>query len=124
MDKDEHYAITQERTKFLTKIGFFFGIVIIGPIAIFLMIWFSFHTFFPNETELMVSQSPHNKNKIEIIRKEDFPDPTLHIHYDNEHIVKTKLPDHISVEWKNDYEANIIFTKQGKEPDIVNITFN
>lgn len=76
MDKDDHYDITRKRKKLLTKTGFFFWIVIIVPIAIFLTIWFPFHTFFPNETQLMVSHSLNNKNEIEIIRKEDFPDPS------------------------------------------------
>lgn len=124
MDKDDHYDITRKRKKLLTKTGFFFWIVIIVPIAIFLTIWFPFHTFFPNETQLMVSHSLNNKNEIEIIRKEDFPDPTLHIHYNDEHIVKTKLPDDISAEWENDHEASLILTIQGKEPNTVNITFN
>lgn len=37
--------------------------------------------------------------------------------------MKTKLSDNISVERKNDYEANVILAKQGREPEIVKVEF-
>lgn len=123
MNRNGDYIEGREKTKFLTKIGCFFGTVIIGPLVILLITWILYHTFFPNETQLMVSESPNNKNKIEIVRIEDFPDPTIKINYDNKYILKTKLPDNISVEWKNDHEANVILSKQGREPDIIKVEF-
>ena len=124
MDWNENHLVGREKTKLFTKIGCFYGIVIIGPLVILLLIWSFIHTFFPNETELVVSHSPNNINKIEIIRVEEFPAPILRIKYDNKYITKTKLPDDISVEWKNDFEANVILTKYGREPAIVKVEFN
>lgn len=94
-----------------------------GILIITLIIWLLYHVFVPKETQLMVSDSPNNKNKIEIVRVEDFPDPTLRINYDNNSIMKTKLPNDISVEWRNDYEADVILAKQGRKPDIVKVEF-
>ncbi len=78
---------------------------------------------YSEETRLKVSYSPNNINAIEIIRKDNFPDPTIRINYDNKSIMKTKIPADISVEWKNDYEAFVILTMQGREPQVVNIEF-
>lgn len=122
MDWNDNYVEEREKTKLLTKIGCFWAIFI-GSLVTLLIIWFLFQTFFPNETQLMLSHSPNDKNKIEIVRIEDFPDPTLRINYDNKSIMKTKLPDNISVEWTNDYEADIFLTKQGREPDVVKVEF-
>ncbi|WP_339148980.1 MULTISPECIES: hypothetical protein [unclassified Sutcliffiella] len=113
----------REETKFYTKIGCFFGVVIIGLLIIAFIIGISYRVFVPSEIQLMVSDSPNNKNKIEIVRVEDFPDPTLRINYDNNSIIKTNLPDDISIEWKNDYEANVILVRQGQEPDVVKVEF-
>lgn len=114
----------REETMFYTKIGCFFGIVIIVLLIIALVIWISYRVFVPSEVQLMVSDSPNNKNKIEIVRVEDFPDPTLRINYDNNSVIKTNLPDDISIEWENDYEANVILVRQGQEPDIVKVEFH
>ncbi|RDW16598.1 hypothetical protein CWR48_16295 [Oceanobacillus arenosus] len=113
----------REKTKFYTKIGCFFGIVIIGLLIIALIIWISYRVFVPREIQLLVSDSPNNKNKIEIVRVEDFPNPTLRINYDKNSIIKTNLPDDISIEWKNDYEANVTLVRQGQEPDVVKVEF-
>lgn len=123
MDWNADYREAQEKTKLLTKMGCFFGIVIIGLLVISLLIWFLYHLFVPMETQLMVSESPNNKNKIEIVRRDDFPDPTLRVYYDNKSIMKTKLPDDISVEWNNDYEATVFLAKQGRETDIIKVEF-
>lgn len=123
MDWNTDYMEEQEKTKFATKIGCCFGIVLIGILIIALVICLLYNIFIPNETQLIVSDSPNNKNKIEIVRIEDFPDPTLRINYDNNSIMKTKLPDDISVEWISDYEADVILTKQGRETDIVKVEF-
>jgi len=37
--------------------------------------------------------------------------------------MKTTIPDNISVQWDNDFEANVILNKQGREPGIVKIEF-
>ncbi len=123
MNWNTDYMVEQEKTKFATKIGCCSGIVLIGIFIIALVIWLLYNIFIPNETQLIVSDSPNNKNKIEIVRIEDFPDPTLRINYDNNSIMKTKLPDDISVEWISDYEADVILTKQGSETDIVKVEF-
>src|SRR5699024_6558264 len=123
MDWNADYIEEREKTKFATKTGCFFGIVIMGILIITLIIWLLYHVFVPNESQLIVSDSPNNKNKIEIVSVEDFPDPTLRINYDNNSIMKTKLPNDISVEWRNDYEADVILAKQGRKPDIVKVEF-
>lgn len=123
MDWNTDYMEEQEKIKFTTKIGCCFGVVLIGILMIALVAWLLYNIFIPNETQLLVSDSPNNKNKIEIVRIDDFPDPTLRINYDDNSIMKTKLPDEISVEWINDDEANVILTKQGRETDIVKVEF-
>ncbi|MEK3886183.1 hypothetical protein [Bacillus sp. FSL K6-3431] len=120
MEWNDDYIEDIEKTKFLTKIGCLFWIII-GTLVILLITWNLYHTIYP--IQLMVSHSPTNKNKIEIVRIEDFPDPTLRINYDNKQITKTTLADKISIEWKNDYEANVMLTKHEREPDIVKIEF-
>lgn len=112
--------VEQEKTKLLTKIGCLFWVVITGLLIIFVVAWY---ISYPQETQLKVSHSPNNINSIEIIKKDDFPDPTIRVNYDDKSIMKTKIPDKIDVEWKNDYKAVVILTRQGREPDIVNIEF-
>lgn len=124
MDWNDDPIVVREKTKLFTKIGCFFGIVIIGPLVIILLAWSFFHTFFPTEKELLISHSPNQINKIEIVQIEEFPDPILRIKYDDKFITKTKLPDDITVEWAHDYEANVILTKHGRKPDIVSVEFN
>lgn len=123
MDENVDYLEAQEKTKLLTIIGCFFGIVIIGLLMLSLLIWFLYYLFVPRETQLIISESPNNKNKIEIVKRDDFPDPTLRIYYDNKSIMKTKLPDDISVEWDNDYEANVVLITHGRQTDIVKVVF-
>ncbi|WP_035341597.1 hypothetical protein [Halalkalibacter hemicellulosilyticus] len=119
MDWNDNY-LEREKTKLLTKIGCLFGVVILGLLAILVVVWYISNT---QETQLKVSHSPNNINSIEIVKKNDFPDPTLRINYDNRSIMKTKIPDKISVEWEDDYKAIVILTKKGRETDIVNIEF-
>lgn len=76
-----------------------------------------------DETQLKVSHSPNNINTIEVLKKDDFPDPTIRIKYDDKSIMKTTIPDTVSVQWNNDSEAKVILTKQGREPSIVEIKF-
>lgn len=38
-------------------------------------------------------------------------------------MIKTNLPDDISIEWKKDYEANVTLVRQGQEPDVVKVEF-
>ncbi|WP_062349899.1 hypothetical protein [Bacillus kwashiorkori] len=121
MDWNDNDVLDQEKTKLLTKIGCFLGIVILGIFAILIPAWLYFS--YPDETQLMVSHSPNNINTIEVVKTDDFPDPTIRIYYDDKHITKTKLPNDISVEWINDYEANVILKKQKREPEIVYIEF-
>ena len=117
--KDNHH-VEREKTKFLSKIGCFFSVVTLGIFVILIVAWFISSS---QETQLKVSQSPNKTNSIEIVKKDDFPDPTIVINYDNKSIMKTKIPDKITVEWKNDYEAIVILTKQGREPETVRLKF-
>lgn len=120
MDWNDNGNVDVEKAKFLTKIGCFIWIVL-GILFFFVPAWLYFS--YSEETRLKVSYSPNNINAIEIIRKDNFPDPTIRINYDNKSIMKTKIPADISVEWKNDYEAFVILTMQGREPQVVNIEF-
>lgn len=122
MDWNNDQIVDREKTKLSTKFGCFFGIVILMLLIILVPVWFYFS--YPDETQLKVSHSPNNVNIIQIVKKDDFPNPTLRIYYGDEYISRTKLPDNISVEWENDYEADVILTRQGREPDIVKVKFN
>lgn len=127
MDWNEDYEEEQQRAKHSSGMGCFFWMIILGLLVILVLAWYPakliYYSIYPEETQLKVSHSPHNKNKIEIVRIESFPDPTLRINYQDKYITKTKIPDRISVKWKNDDEAHVILTKQGREPSIVKIEF-
>ncbi len=51
--------------------------IIVGLLIVSLFIWILYRLFVPNEIPLMGSDSSNNINKIEIVRIEDFLDPTL-----------------------------------------------
>lgn len=121
MGEEDDYILNRQKAKLQTGIGCFFGVVILGLLVILVPIWLFFsHSY---ETQLKVSHSPNNVNTIEIVKKDDFPDPTIRIKYDNKSIMKTTIPDNISVQWNNDFEADVILTKQGEEPGIVTVEF-
>ncbi|MGG0716737.1 hypothetical protein ABE096_03940 [Robertmurraya massiliosenegalensis] len=122
MNGEDDYILNKQKAKLFTGIGCFFGIVILVLVVVLVPVWLYFS--YPEETQLMVSHSPNNINTIEIVRIDEFPDPTLRINYDDKSIMKTKLPDDLSVEWENDYEANVILIRQKREPDVVKIKFN
>lgn len=126
MDRDTDYIKAREKTKFIITIGFFFGVVILIVLLISLVAWFLYEVFGSGETYLMVSESPNNINKIEFFEKEDALRPArsfLHIYYHDEIIPEHQMPDEISVEWENDYEAYVFLINQGKDPDIIHIEF-
>ena len=121
MDEEDNYILNRQKAKLQTGIGCFFGVVIFGLLVILVPIWLFFsHS---NETQLKVSHSPNNVNTIEVVKKDDFPDPTIRIKYDDKSIMKTTIPDNISVQWNNDFEAKVILTKRGQEPSIVEVKF-
>ena len=121
MDEEDNYILNKQKAKLQTGIGCFFGVVILGLLVILVPIWLFFsHS---DETQLKVSHSPNNVNTIEVVKKDDFPDPTIRIKYDDESIMKTTIPDNISVQWNNDFEAKVILTKRGEEPSIVEVKF-
>ncbi len=120
MDWDDKNSLEHEKSILSVKIGCFFGVIMMGLLAVLVIGW---HALFPQETLLKASESPNKINMVEIVRKNDFPDPTIRINYDQKSIMKTKIPDSISVEWRNDYEATVILEMQGREPSIVDITF-
>lgn len=122
MNGEDDYILNKQKAKLFTGIGCFFWIVILVLVVVLVPVWLYFS--YPEETQLMVSHSPNNINTIEIVRIDEFPDPTLRINYDDKSIMKTKLPDDLSVEWENDYEANVILIRQKREPDVVKIKFN
>lgn len=121
MGREDDYIFNKQKAKLKIGIGCFFGVVIFGLLVVFIPIWLFFS--YSGETQLKVSHSPNNVNTIEIVKKDDFPDPTIRIKYDNKSIMKTTIPDNISVQWNNDFEANVILTKQGREPGIVKVEF-
>lgn len=115
--------MTAQKTKVLAILGCS-GTIVLGFLVVLLSAWIYLdYAFTPEITELKVSHSPNNKNKIIINKIGEFPDPTLKIQYGNRYIIKTKVPDNISVEWKNDDEADVILTRQGWEPDIEKVEF-
>ena len=119
MDWDDN-SVEIEKTKLFTKIGCLIGVFIFGLLGISAVVWY----FLSNqEKTLELSYSPNNINSIEIVMTNDFPDPTIKIKYDDKSIMKTTIPDEITVEWKNDYQAVVILTKQGRNPGIVDIEF-
>ncbi len=120
MDWNDNDRVEGEETKLVTKFGCFFTAVIVGFLIISTVAWYLLST---QETRLKVSESPNHVNSVEIVKRDDFPSPSIRINYKNKSIMKTKIPDEISVEWKSDYEAVVTLTKQGREPDIVHVDF-
>ncbi|KIL53154.1 hypothetical protein [Jeotgalibacillus campisalis] len=114
-------SVEQEKTKFSTKMGCLFIPVALGISVISIAAWYILSS---QETQLKISHSPNQLNSIEIVKKHDFPDPTIRIYYDDKNVMKTQIPDKTTVEWKNDYQAIVTLTKQGQEPDIVDIEFD
>lgn len=119
--EEDNYSLNKQKAKLQTGIGCFFGIIILGLLVILIPIWLLFS--YDGDESLKISHSPNNVNTIEVIQKEDFPKPTIRIKYDQNSIMKTTIPDKISIQCKNDFEADVILTRQGKEPDIVKVLF-
>lgn len=117
---------TTQNTKTLAILGCL-GTIILGVLVILLSAWILLlYMTTPKETHIMTSESPNEKNRIEFFRIEEFPDPILKIKYDNRYIIKMNIlpsSDRISVEWKNDKEANVILDGNGKEPDVEGVKF-
>lgn len=121
MDEEDDYILNRQKVKLQTEIGCFFGVIILVILVILVPIWLFFsHS---NETQLKVSHSPNNINTIEVVKKDEFPDPTIRIKYDDKSMMKTTIPDTISIQWNNDFNAKVILIKQGREPSIVEVKF-
>jgi hypothetical protein len=95
-----------------------FGIIIMGIIIILLgaKIFLDYINP-PAETQIMTSESPNRINKIEFYKVDEFPDPILKIKYGNRYIIKQgtlPIPENISVQWKNDKEADVLISGPGK----------
>jgi len=87
MDEMDNYNLNRQKAKLQIGIGCFFSVVIVGLLVILVPIWLlSSHS---DETLLIVSHSPNEVNVIEVVKKDDFPDPTIRIKYDNQNIMKT-----------------------------------
>lgn len=125
-DTEAKTRTTARKTKIIAILGCF-GTIILGILVILLSAWILLlYMTTPTETHIMTSQSPNEKNRVEFFRIEEFPDPILKIKYDNRYIIKMNIlpsSDKISVEWKNDKEANIILDGNGKEPDVEEVKF-
>lgn len=117
----DYNNINLAKARLKTKMGCFFGIVVLALLVISVPAWL--YVSYSGGTQLKISHSPNNINIIEVVKTDDFPDPTIKINYADQSIMKTKIPDNISVEWENDYEAIVILSRQGKEVEIVAITF-
>ncbi|HLR24173.1 MAG TPA: hypothetical protein VK093_00065 [Candidatus Avipropionibacterium sp.] len=121
MNKVDDYTLHKEKTKLLTGIGCLFGLVTLGILFVLLPIYWFFSQ--SGERQLELSHSPNHINTIEIVQKNDFPDPSLRIRYGEKEIIKTKIPDTISIEWVNDFQAEVILMKKGREPSVVELDF-
>lgn len=121
LDAEDDYILNRQKAKLQTSIGCFFGIIFLGLLVILVPIWLLLG--YSEEAQLKMSHSPNNINTIEVIKKDDFPDPTLIIKYDNESIMKNTIPDTISVNWNNDFEAKVILTKLGQDPSVIEVKF-
>jgi len=118
--------LAAQRTKTIAILGCF-GTIVFGILVILLSAWiFWGYVTTPKETLIMTSESPNEQNRIEFFQVDEFPDPILKIKYNNRYIIKQNIlpsPDRISVEWKNDTEANVILDGNGNEPDVEEINF-
>ena len=121
IDEVNNYKFNRQKAKIQTGMGCFFSVIIFGLLLIIVPIWLLF--FHSDEKVLKVSHSPNHVNKIEVVKKNDFPDPTIRIKYDDKNIMKTTIPDTILVEWDNDFEAKVILIIQGQERNIVELKF-
>lgn len=125
-DTETKNRMTAQKTKTLAILGCFWSIIL-GGIVILLSAWiFWDYITTPTETQIMTSDSPNEKNRIEFFKIDGFPDPILKIKYDNRYIIKQNIlptPDRISVKWKNDQEATITLDGKGNEPDVEEIKF-
>lgn len=127
---EERTRITAQKTKILAILGCS-GTIILGILIVLLSAKiFLDYISTPEETQIMTSESPNGKNKIEFFKIDEFPDPILKIKYDNRYIIKQgilPIPDNISVEWKNDKEADVLINGPGKatekKPEIEEIEF-
>jgi|SRR5690625_310163 len=127
---EERTRITAQKTKILAILGCS-GTIILGILIVLLSAKiFLDYISTPEETQIMTSESPNGENKIEFFKIDEFPDPILKIKYDNRYIIKQgtlPIPDKISVEWKNDKEADVLINGPGKatekKPEIEEIEF-
>ena len=123
VNRKNRYHEEQQKTMFFTGLGCFLWIVIFVVFISFYPAKFIYHLFVPAEKLLLVSHSPNEINSIKIVKRDDFPDPTIRILYQDKNVMKTKIPDELSVQWENDDSATVIFIKEGRDADIVEIDF-
>lgn len=124
MSGENDYIFSKQKAKLQTGFGCFFGVIVLGLLVIAIPIWWFVSYAEPNEKQLKISHSPNNINTIEVVGKNEFPHQiTTIIKYDNKSITKTDRPDKVSIEWHNDYEADVIFIKQLRDPEIVTVEF-
>src|SRR5690625_594903 len=123
MSGEDDYIFSKQKAKLQIGLGCFFGVIVLGLLVIAIPIWL-FISISDNEEQLKVSHSPNNINTIEVVVKNEFPHQlSTIIKYDNKSITKTNRPDKVSIEWHNDYEADVIFIKQSRDPEIVTVEF-
>lgn len=121
----EDYKTLKQKTFLKYALGCFFGLVIIGLVVIGISIWLISSIIKSDEKQLVISHSPNDINIIEVIAKNEFPHQiSTIIQYGEESITKMYRPDNISIEWHNDYEAEIIFTINSKEADTFFVKFD
>ena len=123
MSGEDDYIFSKQKAKLQIGLGCFFGVIVLGLLVIAIPIWL-FISISDNEEQLKVGHSPNNINTIEVVVKNEFPHQlSTIIKYDNKSITKTNRPDKVSIEWHNDYEADVIFIKQSRDPEIVTVEF-
>lgn len=124
MSTENDYKFYKQKAFLKLALGCFFGLTIIGVVVIGISTWALSSIFKPDETQLFTSDSPNEINTIEIIAKNEFPHQiSTIILYGDESIVKMYRPDNISIEWHNDYEADVIFSRNLRDQETIFIKF-
>ena len=123
VDEDE-IAVQIQKTKLKTGLGCLFILFGFGILILFVVIRLFF--FFSEEKMLESSDSPNQIHSIEVVldKKNTLHHPIVRINYEDQSIEITKIPDRITIDWYNDYEADVILSTYGYEPKIVKIQFN
>jgi hypothetical protein len=129
---DDEIEEDLHRTKFLSGIGCFIWIIILGAVIAIPTVKFLNYLYVEiklKEKDLVVSQSPNKINKLEVLQKGSGfgpGDANIIIRYKNNEM-KTRIsndgkniyPPDILINWKNDEEATITLEGEQQPPEII-----